>query len=306
MEELAGIDTSTIEELRRIKDEQQVLAERLERMNERRGATTPAVFERVERDYKTRHRALEDRAKPLKEAARREFAKLEGFGRRIQQALDVVKLDKEELEFRNSIGEYDQKTFEEGLRSVESKIAERQEELKACEDVRRRFLDAFPSEEDLRLPAPPAAPAPAAAPEPPPPSAAAAAPAPEPVASAPEPPPAQTAVVAAVAGAEPGEGSATRVLPLARMVLAKEDGSTEEFRLGAQTLIGRSPEAQIRVNAAAVSRKHSQVVLTPEGYKVVDLGSENGTYVNGTRVQEKVLQNGDRVQIGMARFVYRA
>src|SRR6185295_13680554 len=90
---------------------------------------------------------------------------------------------------------------------------------------------------------------------------------------------AQTAVVAAVAPEPAEEGGATRVLPLARLVLAKEDGSTEEFRLGAQTLVGRSPEAQVRIQAAAVSRKHSQVVLTPEGYKIVDLGSENGTYV---------------------------
>lgn len=314
MEELNGIDTSTIEELRRIKDEQQVLGERLERMTERRGATTPAVFERVERDYRARHRGLEDRAKPLKEAARREFAKLEGLAKKIQQGLDVVKLDKEELEFRNSIGEYDQKTFEEGLHSVEAKIAERQTELRACEEVRGRFLDAFPSEDDLRLPAPPAPPPPSSAPPPPPASSPHTAPVaavPAPIAPPPEeaverPAPAQTAVVAAVPAEPAEEGGATRVLPLARLVLAKEDGSTEEFRLGAQTLIGRAPDAQVRVNAAAVSRKHSQVVLTPEGYKIVDLGSENGTYVNGSRVQEKVLQNGDRVQIGMARFVYRA
>jgi hypothetical protein len=313
MEELNGIDTSTIEELRRIKDEQQVLGERLERMGERRGSTTPQVFERVERDYRARHRGLEDRAKPLKEAARREFSKLEGLAKKIQQALDVVKLDKEELEFRNSIGEYDQKTFEEGLRSVEAKIAERQTELRACEEVRGRFLDAFPSEDDLRIPAPPLPPPPPAAPAPSPQTApVAAAPAPTPPAppaeepAAEQPAPAQTAVVAAVPAEPAEEGGATRVLPLARLVLAKEDGSTEEFRLGAQTLIGRAPDAQVRINAAAVSRKHSQVVLTPEGYKIVDLGSENGTYVNGSRVQEKVLQNGDRVQIGMARFVYRA
>ncbi len=322
MEELSGIDTSTIEELRRIKDEQAVIGERLEKMVARRADTTPAVYERVERDYRTRHRTLEDRAKPLKDAARREFGKLETVAGRIQAALEVVKLDKEELDFRNSIGEYDQKTFEEGMRGIEGKIAERQQELRSCEEVRARFLDAFPSEEDLRLPAsPPALPPPTA----PPPAPAAPAEAPKsttaPVASAPPPPPApaqeqapqapsaQTAVVQAAAPAAPApdsEASATRVLPLARMVLAKDDGSTEEFRLGANNLIGRAPEAQIRLNAAAVSRKHSQVVLTPEGYKLVDLGSENGTYVNGSRVQEKVLQNGDRVQIGMARFVYRA
>ena len=317
MDELNGIDTSTIEELRRIKEEQQVLGERLQRMGERRGETTPAVFERVERDYKARHRGLEDRAKPLKEAARREFAKLEGLAKKIQQALEVVKLDKEELEFRNSIGEYDQKTFEEGLHSVDTKIAERQSELRACDDVRGQFLGAFPSEEDLRLPVPPPPP-PAVAPSPSPvanpqtaPVAATPAPAeaPEPEAAEPVADQAahsQTAVVAAATAEPAEEGGATRVLPLARLVLAKEDGSTEEFRLGAQTLVGRSPEAQVRIQAAAVSRKHSQVVLTPEGYKIVDLGSENGTYVNGSRVQEKVLQNGDRVQIGMARFVYRA
>ena len=318
MQELDGIDTSTIEELRRIKDEQQVLGQRLERMGEKKGATTPAVFERVERDYRTRHRGLEDKARPLKEAARREFAKLEGLKQKIQQALDVVKLDKEELEFRNSIGEYDQKTFDQGLSTVEALIAERSEELRACDDVRGRFLEAFPSEEDLRLPAPPPTPpppAPAAAPPPPPepPAPVAEAPAPPPAAAAaaaaPTARPEQTAVVQSApppTAAPAEEGSATRVLPLARLVLAKEDGSTEEFRLGAQTLIGRAPDAQVRINAAAVSRKHSQVVLTPEGYKLVDLGSENGTYVNGTRVQEKLLQNGDRVQVGMARFVYRA
>lgn len=309
MDELAGIDTSTIEELRRIKDEQQVLGERLQRMTEKKGVTTPAVFERVERDYKTRHRALEDRAKPLKEAARREFAKLDALAQRIQAARDVVTLDKEELEFRNSIGEYDQKTFEEGLRTIEAKIVEREGELRSCDDLRGRFLDAFPSEEDLRLPAPPAAPPPPIAASPATAvveSAPAAPPPAEPVAArASAPPPEQTAVVPPAPAAE-GEGGATRVLPQARMVLAKEDGSTEEYRLGAQTLIGRSPEAQIRVSAAAVSRKHSQVVITPEGYKIVDLGSENGTYVNGARVQEMTLQNGDRVQIGMARFVYRA
>ena len=87
MEELSGIDTSTIEELRRIKDEQTVLGERLEKMAARRADTTPAVYERVERDYRTRHRSLEDRAKPLKEAARREFAKLETLGGRIHGAL---------------------------------------------------------------------------------------------------------------------------------------------------------------------------------------------------------------------------
>ena len=63
-------------------------------------------------------------------------------------------------------------------------------------------------------------------------------------------------------------------------------------------------ENLIRVDEPAVSRSHAQISLTDEGYMLRDLGSENGTYVNGERMSSRLLVEGDRVQIGTVRFVF--
>ncbi|MCL6623859.1 MAG: FHA domain-containing protein, partial [Fimbriimonadales bacterium] len=47
---------------------------------------------------------------------------------------------------------------------------------------------------------------------------------------------------------------------------------------------------------------HAEFVLMPEGLKVRDLGSTNGTLVNGQRVTETILRPGDEVQLGITRF----
>ena len=68
---------------------------------------------------------------------------------------------------------------------------------------------------------------------------------------------------------------------------------------GGETVIGRSREAQIRVDDVGISRKHTRVVRTATGSFVVeDLGSTNGTFVAGRRVDRLGLRPGDRVQVG--------
>ena len=67
----------------------------------------------------------------------------------------------------------------------------------------------------------------------------------------------------------------------------------------ADTFIGRATEAEIRVDDEGVSRKHARVSSTPNQQVIlIDLGSTNGTYVNGARIGEQVLRDGDKVQIG--------
>ena len=63
--------------------------------------------------------------------------------------------------------------------------------------------------------------------------------------------------------------------------------------------IGRATDAEIRVDDEGVSRRHARVSITP-GQQVilVDLGSTNGSFVNGHKVGEQVLRDGDKVQIG--------
>jgi len=66
-----------------------------------------------------------------------------------------------------------------------------------------------------------------------------------------------------------------------------------------EVVLGRSPECQFQVDDDGISRRHAKVCPGPDGgFQVVDLGSTNGTYVNGTRVDVVALKDGDKIQIG--------
>ncbi len=79
----------------------------------------------------------------------------------------------------------------------------------------------------------------------------------------------------------------------------------ETFRLeSAVTSAGRSDECDIFLDDVTVSRRHALFVSSPEGYLVKDAGSLNGTYVNRQLVTERLLANGDEVQVGKFRLVF--
>ncbi len=66
-----------------------------------------------------------------------------------------------------------------------------------------------------------------------------------------------------------------------------------------EMLIGRSDDAEIHIEDEGVSRKHAKIIRMADGQiMIVDLGSTNGTYFNGTRITEHVLKDGDKIQIG--------
>ena len=69
---------------------------------------------------------------------------------------------------------------------------------------------------------------------------------------------------------------------------------------GDESIVGRSPEAQVRLMEEGVSRKHARILRSAEGkFELTDLGSTNGTYLNGTRLTGPGrLDEGDRVQLG--------
>ena len=70
---------------------------------------------------------------------------------------------------------------------------------------------------------------------------------------------------------------------------------------------GRNTTSDIFLDDVTVSRDHVVFSRTPKGRVVVtDVGSLNGTYVNKVRVDEKVLDSGDEVQIGKFKLIYIA
>jgi DNA-binding winged helix-turn-helix (wHTH) protein len=72
------------------------------------------------------------------------------------------------------------------------------------------------------------------------------------------------------------------------------------------TVVGRDRDCRVRINSPMVSRRHAQIVVSPDQTTVEDLGSKNGTHVNGRRIMRSVtLKDGDHVQVGSFAMTYR-
>ncbi len=69
--------------------------------------------------------------------------------------------------------------------------------------------------------------------------------------------------------------------------------------------VGRSPKCEVQLQVTNVSRRHVRVSFRNEEYHIEDLGSTNGTYVNGIRVEKCVLRNHDQVEIGGVKILFK-
>jgi pSer/pThr/pTyr-binding forkhead associated (FHA) protein len=88
------------------------------------------------------------------------------------------------------------------------------------------------------------------------------------------------------------------------LVTFKADGERRSFSLPKDiTVIGRREDCDIRIPLGEVSRKHCRLIIEVETLRVEDMGSSNGTFLNGARVQEAVVQPGDALQVGSVVFV---
>jgi pSer/pThr/pTyr-binding forkhead associated (FHA) protein len=69
-------------------------------------------------------------------------------------------------------------------------------------------------------------------------------------------------------------------------------------------LIGRGADCDLRLRVTSVSRHHCLIRLGNTGATLLDLGSSNGTYLNGQRVRSQAdLHHGDELQVGICHFV---
>ena len=99
-----------------------------------------------------------------------------------------------------------------------------------------------------------------------------------------------------------------RSRPGDRPYLASRD---DRFLLmGATNVVGRDEDSDIIFDDPGISRRHSEVRVTTDGPHLVatvrDLGSTNGTFVNGERISSQRLEEGDRVTFGRTTVVYHA
>jgi predicted component of type VI protein secretion system len=84
----------------------------------------------------------------------------------------------------------------------------------------------------------------------------------------------------------------------------RSDGERRSFSIMRDmTVIGRREDCDLRIPLSDVSRKHCRLVRDGETLHLEDLGSSNGTYRNGERVQEAILSPGDTLQVGPVQFV---
>jgi hypothetical protein len=103
--------------------------------------------------------------------------------------------------------------------------------------------------------------------------------------------------VPATAPAEVGEGS---------LLIHEGGGQGTTFRIRKQDLtIGRLPECDVVVKDPGASRRHARIHTEGSEYVLTDLGSTNGTLVNGEPVRERALAHGDRITIGTTDIEFR-
>jgi pSer/pThr/pTyr-binding forkhead associated (FHA) protein len=92
------------------------------------------------------------------------------------------------------------------------------------------------------------------------------------------------------------------------LVVTRGPNSGSRFALDEPLVTaGRHPDSMIFLDDITVSRRHAEVRMMEDGgYRVADVGSLNGTYLNRHRVEEADLRDGDELQIGTFKLLFLA
>ncbi len=92
---------------------------------------------------------------------------------------------------------------------------------------------------------------------------------------------------------------------MAKLILSMETTMLKEIPLTKErTTIGRKPHNDIQIDNLAISGEHAVVITILNDSFLEDLGSTNGTFVNGQSVKKHFLQNGDTIELGKYRLKF--
>ncbi len=94
---------------------------------------------------------------------------------------------------------------------------------------------------------------------------------------------------------------------VAKLITTSNSGEKKEYLLTSETTtIGRKPSNDIPIDNLSVSGNHAQVITILEDSFLEDLGSTNGTYVNGKLVKKHALVHGDNITLGKYQITYHS
>ena len=90
-----------------------------------------------------------------------------------------------------------------------------------------------------------------------------------------------------------------------RLTVLDKAGASRELAIGSEVLvIGRASDADVRLSDTGVSRRHAELRREGDDHVLVDLGSTNGTSVNGRPIERVRLTSGDRIELGDTVLVF--
>ncbi|HEY6893181.1 MAG TPA: hypothetical protein VI258_03370, partial [Rhodanobacteraceae bacterium] len=167
---LSGVDLAPVDALKALKHEADQLKSRRASMEALKGDFAEPVYRRVDADYARQLEAVERKAEPLRQQAMAAYAGLRNALREIEAAHEAVKLDRQEIELRHKLGEYDAAERDRRVAAIESALGESRAAHERAQTLRSRFLEVFPDEAELDRASPAArvtAPPPPAPPRPP-------------------------------------------------------------------------------------------------------------------------------------------
>jgi pSer/pThr/pTyr-binding forkhead associated (FHA) protein len=94
-------------------------------------------------------------------------------------------------------------------------------------------------------------------------------------------------------------------IPAGIELIVDAGGTIATRRFGRRVLVGRAPTADLRIDDPRVSRLHARIEMRDDGVYLEDLGSRNGTLVNGVPSAGGRLTAGDDIRIGAASLIFR-
>jgi len=301
-----------IEKIKKLDGEKRIFLERIEKLKEKKGSISDIVYQKVKGDYDKKVDTLDAEIYPLVEQLAVQKSEVESMLKEIEQELSEVNIKKEEIQVRCDLGEFSQKKADEMIKAIEDENKERfdlfeklknyskkmeevlrenvlmqetttpdfeedeedKTEAGAINDVNQEDLeDAFETKTGIDT-------------------------------SFMQDSEEDKTVFApsAPVGAE-GKTMLIRQ-PVLEIISGENAGTQFRLKLGT-TNIGSDESNDIVLNDFSVEFKHAQVVFEPDGFKIYDFNSEKGVFVNGKRVSECILNEGDEIVLGAVRLKFK-